>query len=116
MVTDEPLHCFVTPSTFSIIVLPLTTVDVPSAFTPNGDGVNDEIFPDGWGIRNLIYFRIFNRWGQLVFETNVYRHGWDGMYQGVPQNMDTYMYQAEVETFIDEPSRLKKSGTFKLIR
>jgi gliding motility-associated-like protein len=112
---DEPAQCWRVQSTFSVLILPYTTIDVPSAFTPNGDGINDLIFPDGWGIRRLNYFRIYNRWGQLLFETNEYRKGWDGTFEGIPQNMDTYIYQAEVETYL-EIAPLKKSSTFKLIR
>src|SRR5690606_16510109 len=99
--TDEPRQCFITPFTHSLLVLPNTTVDVPSAFTRNGDGINDVVYPAGWGIRKLIYFRIFNRWGQMLFESNDLNVGWDGTYQGIPQNMETYMYQVEVETYID---------------
>jgi len=116
LVQDEPLHCFVTQSTYSVIVLPYTTIDVPSAFTPNGDGINDLIFPDGWGIRKLKFFRVYNRWGQLVFETNEYRKGWDGTFMGTPQNMESYLYQAEVETYLISEPTLYKTGTFKLIR
>ncbi len=115
IVMDEPAQCWRVQSTFSVIILPYTTIDVPSAFTPNGDGINDLIFPDGWGIRRLNYFRIYNRWGQLLFETNEYRKGWDGTFEGIPQNMDSYIYQAEVETYL-ETAPLKKSSTFKLIR
>lgn len=116
LIRDEPLHCFVTQNTYSVIILPYTTIDVPSAFTPNGDGINDLIFPDGWGIRKLRFFRVYNRWGQLVFETNEYRKGWDGEYLGVAQNMESYLYQAEVETYLSTEPVLYKTGTFKLIR
>jgi gliding motility-associated-like protein len=116
LVQDEPLHCFVTQSTYSVIILPYTTIDIPAAFTPNGDGINDLIFPDGWGIRQLRFFRVYNRWGQLLFETTEYRKGWDGSYQGVPQNMESYLYQAEVETYLTSEPLLYKTGTFKLIR
>lgn len=115
-IMDEPLQCFITTSTFSIFVLPLTSVDVPSAFTPNGDGVNDIVYPDGWGIRKLIYFRIFNRWGQLVFESNDLSVGWDGTMNGVPQNMETYVWQVSVETWVDSNPVISKTGTVKLIR
>jgi len=115
-IVDEPLRCFLTIASHSIFVLPLTTIDVPSAFTPNGDGKNDIVFPDGWGIKKLIYFRIYNRWGQLLFETNDINTGWDGTFEGVPQNMETYVYQVEVETYVDETPKLFKTGTIKLIR
>jgi gliding motility-associated-like protein len=116
LITDEPLHCFVTAYSHTILVLPLTTVDVPTAFTPNGDGVNDIVYADGWGIIKLLYFKIINRWGQLIFESNDLRTGWDGTYQGVPQNTETYTYQVEVETYVDASPKIFKSGTVKLLR
>ncbi len=53
---------------------------VPKAWTPNGDGHNDKLYPLTLNIVELKYFRIFNRWGQLMFETNVLGFGWDGIY------------------------------------
>jgi len=57
---------------------------------------------------------VYNRWGQLLFESTDLKNGWDGTYNGVPQNMETYIYQASVETLTDET--FTKSGSFKLIR
>jgi gliding motility-associated-like protein len=76
--------------------------------------VNDIIYVDGWGIRKLRFFRVFNRWGQLLFETSDIKTGWDGRYNGVLQNMETYVYQVEVDTYIDEVKQ--KQGTITLIR
>ena len=114
LIEDQPLNCFVTENSYAIKVLPLTSLELPGAFTPNGDGINDIIVPDGWGIKKLIYFRIYNRWGHLLYETDDITKGWDGKFQGIPQNMDTYVYQASVETYTNET--IEKSGTFKLIR
>jgi gliding motility-associated-like protein len=58
---------------------------------------------------------VYNRWGQLLFESNDIKVGWDGMYNGAPQNMETYVYQVSVETFVDA-GPIFKTGTFKLIR
>lgn len=115
LTAEDGLGCFKTTTTFSIHVDPRATVDVPTAFTPNGDGTNDFIFPDGWGIKKVNYFRVFNRWGQLLFETNQIKVGWDGTYNGIPQNMETYIYQVSVDTYVDKDALLK-TGTFKLIR
>jgi gliding motility-associated-like protein len=98
-----------------VFIDPQTSVDVPTAFTPNGDGTNDVIYADGWGIKKLNYFKIYNRWGQLVFESNDIKVGWDGTYNGVPQNMETYIYQVSVETYLDKQP-LQKTSSFKLIR
>lgn len=112
----DSLGCYTTPWIYKIKVNPVVSVDVPSAFTPNGDGINDLIFPDGWGLKKIIYFKVFNRWGQLLFETNGMKLGWDGTYMGVPQNMETYVYQVSVETLLESQPVLTKTGTFKLIR
>ena len=61
------------------------TFYVPSAFTPNGDGLNDTFKPIGVGIASIEYFRIFNRYGELVFETSEIGKGWDGIYRGIRQ-------------------------------
>ena len=68
---------------------------VPKAWSPNNDGHNDKLFPIPVCIRELKFFRVFNRWGQLVFETNILDHGWDGIYKGVPQVMDVYTWTLE---------------------
>jgi gliding motility-associated-like protein len=112
---EDNMQCFRVINTYTIFIDPQTSVDVPTAFTPNGDGVNDVIYVDGWGIKKLNYFRIFNRWGQLLFESNDIKIGWDGNYNGVPQNMETYVYQVSAETYIPEKS-LQKASSFRLIR
>jgi len=66
--------------------------DVPSGFTPNGDGNNDVFKPVGIKFQYLSEFRIFNRWGQEVFYTNSKDQGWDGKYHGTPQDMGVYNY------------------------
>jgi gliding motility-associated-like protein len=113
---EDDRHCTAVDNTFTIYVDLKTSIDVPSAFTPNGDGINDFIYPDGWGLKKLIYFRVFNRWGQLVFESNELLKGWDGRYNGLPQNMETYLYQVSVETYLEDQPILQKEGSFKLLR
>lgn len=115
VVLEDGMKCFRVTNTYSVLIDPQTSVDVPTAFTPNGDGVNDVIYPDGWGIKSLFYFRVFNRWGQLLFESNDIKVGWDGTFNGVPQNMDTYIYQVAVETYLDQKP-LQKTSSFRLIR
>jgi len=93
------------------IVNPL--FDVPNAFTPGRFGVNGIVKVQGFGIAKLV-FRIYNRWGQKVFESNDQSVGWDGTYKGVLQPMDVYAYVAEVE-FVDGTKGSKK-GDITLIR
>ena len=57
-------------------------VVVPNVFTPNNDGYNDFLRPILMGVQELRYFRIYNRWGQLLFETKTDRPGWDGTFKG----------------------------------
>jgi len=87
---------------------------VPKAWTPNGDGHNDRLFPLTANIKQLNYFRIFNRWGQLMFETNILGYGWDGMYNGKPQVMDAYTWT--VEAVGDDGHIYRGSGTSLLLR
>jgi gliding motility-associated-like protein len=68
---------------------------VPDFFTPNNDGKNDRAYPFLVGVTKLTRFRIWNRWGQLVFQTQKPGDGWDGFYQGVRQPMETYLWMAE---------------------
>jgi gliding motility-associated-like protein len=72
-------------------------VFIPNSFTPNGDGRNDYFFPRGEGIERMNFFRVFNRWGELVFERmnvalNDERSGWDGTYKGKVLPPDVYVY------------------------
>ena len=86
---------------------------VPNAFTPNGDGENDVLFVRGPAIKKMV-FRIFDRWGELVFESFERPFGWDGKYKGKMMNPDVYDYYLKV-TCIDEVESIIK-GNFTLIR
>jgi gliding motility-associated-like protein len=112
---SDAMGCFTDTNSFTIEVLPRGTVDVPTAFTPDGDGINDVIYVDGWGIQKLVYFRVYNRWGQLLFESNDLKTGWDGYYNGVLQNMETYVYQVSAILYTESEGKEIK-GYFKLIR
>lgn len=68
------------------------SVFVPSAFSPNGDGKNDLLRPIGIGYRNVNFFRVFNRWGQVVFYGSRFTDGWDGSAQGRPADIGTYFW------------------------
>ena len=68
---------------------------VPSAFTPNNDGLNDFLHPILRGIRELHHFRIFNRWGRLLFESRSDRPGWDGRLQGIDQTTQVVVWVLE---------------------
>lgn len=70
-----------------------SAIYIPDAFTPNGDGQNDVFGIYGIGIRQLEW-RVFNRWGEKVFETRNPADGWDGVYKGKEQPVGVYVYYA----------------------
>jgi gliding motility-associated-like protein len=88
-------------------------LDVPNAFTPGRFGQNGIVKVQGFGIASMT-FRIYNRWGQLMFESNDPNRGWDGTYRGNPQPMDVYAYTLEA-TFFDG-TRTSRKGDITLIR
>ena len=65
---------------------------VPNVFTPNGDGLNDVFRPIPSGMRTTTYFRVFNRFGQLLFETREFLKGWDGTFKGKKSETGTYVW------------------------
>jgi hypothetical protein len=89
-------------------------IQVPTAFSPNGDGHNDLLDVFTIGLKKFNYFRIFNRWGQLIFETNDLRKKWDGTYHTVKQPLETYVWMGEG---IDQLGKVVfKKGQVVLIR
>jgi gliding motility-associated-like protein len=88
-------------------------IDIPTAITPNGDGVNDFVIPRGFGIETIT-FRIFNRWGNLLFETNERNKGWDGKYNGAVQPKEVYSYT--LDAVMVDGTKVKKSGNITLLR
>jgi gliding motility-associated-like protein len=93
------------------IVNPLLAM--PNAFTPGHFGQNGVIKVQSFGITALV-FRIYNRWGQLVFETNDPNQGWDGTFRGNPQPMDVYAYTIEAQFF--DGTKTTRKGDITLIR
>ena len=87
---------------------------VPDAFSPNSDSKNDRLIPKLIGIQKLNYFKIFNRWGQTIFSSNKEGEGWDGFYNGLKQQIDTYAWQCEGVDL--KGDIIRRSGTFILIR
>lgn len=87
---------------------------VPSAFTPDGDGLNDIIRPVVVGMREFRYFKIFNRWGQMVFSSANPHAGWNGKISGAEQGTNTFVWIAEAVDF--NGNLVKRKGTVTLIR
>lgn len=88
-------------------------LDVPNAFTPNGDGVNDQVHVRGFGIAKMNW-RIYNRWGQLIFMTTNRNEGWDGRFKGVLQPQEVYTYSLDVE--FSDGTKTTKTGDITLLR
>jgi gliding motility-associated-like protein len=88
---------------------------VPTAFTPNGDGLNDILKPIPVGITNIEYFRVYNRWGVMVFSTNAEQGGgWDGRINGREQGSDTFVWYVRGTDFTGKI--VFKKGSSTLIR
>jgi gliding motility-associated-like protein len=90
------------------------TYYIPNAFTPNGDGLNEIFRAIPVGMSNTTYFRIFNRNGQLMFETNQWLKGWDGTFKGKPQPNGAYIWMVAGTSKYNRKVEMK--GTVMLIR
>lgn len=86
---------------------------VPNAFTPNGDGNNDILYVRGGMITDL-YFAIYDRWGEKIFETTDLNKGWDGTYRGKPLDPAVFVYYLHV-TCLDR-KQFEKKGNITLLR
>ncbi len=89
-------------------------VFVPTAFTPNGDGKNDVFRPIPVGIEKFDYFRVYNRWGQLVYSSTNTESGWDGRIKGKDQSSNTFVWIVKGTDFTGKSFFAK--GTVILIR
>lgn len=83
---------------------------VPSGFSPNGDGQNDELFVRGLNLEQLS-FKIFDRWGELVFETTDQSVGWDGTFKGAKLDPDVYVYHLKAICFDGQEQLIKGNVT-----
>ncbi|MEL7120060.1 MAG: gliding motility-associated C-terminal domain-containing protein [Bacteroidota bacterium] len=95
-----------------------TNVFVPSAFSPNNDGINDELRPfikSDWNFRSY-HFKIFDRWGQLVFQTQNPSDAWNGMNRGQLANSGVYIWMVEYELLDDKNSSIRSSGEVVLLK
>lgn len=106
--------CFDTASVRVTVFKTNPYIFVPTGFTPNGDGLNDHLRPIAVGVQKINYFRVFNRWGQLVFATTTNGHGWDGKIGGVPQGTNVFAWMVGAVDYLGKPIFLK--GTSTLIR
>jgi gliding motility-associated-like protein len=84
-----------TTDTLMVKIIQKIEIFVPTAFTPDNDGKNDLLRPVLYGVKELHFFKVFNRFGQLLFETNNARHGWDGIFKGIKQTTQTVVWMVK---------------------
>ena len=90
-------------------------IDIPSAFTPNGDGKNDRLYPLNAIKAEQLEFKIYNRWGQVIFQTNDWKKGWDGTYSGSLQPQGSYVWMLQY-IHRDTKQKIQKKGSTILVR
>ena len=111
---DPVTECFIN-DIYYIDVSTAIVVSIPKAFTPNRDNLNDLLKIEyGAGLKTFNFFRIFNRFGKIVFQTNRITDSWDGKFNGLDQEMDAYTYLIDYVTYKNE--HITKTGSFLLLR
>lgn len=122
-VLDRDMHYYVTASNaigctatddIKIKVYQGPEIYVPNAFTPDGNGSNDILRAMPVGIKNFRYFRIYNRWGQIVFNTNSPLNGWDGKVAGALPQTGTYIWMAEGVDY--KGNIVQRKGSVTIVR
>ncbi len=114
LVVENSNPCYDT-SYLEVKVLYNCYIAVPTAFTPNGDGTNDYLYPLNAYKAKDLEFRVYNRWGQLVFETKDWTRKWDGTINGVAQASGVYAWYLSY-TNTDNGQQYFQKGTTVLIR
>lgn len=109
----SPIGCEGNDS-INVWVVSQPSLFIPTGFTPNGDGKNDLLRPLSVGYSAYKHFRVFNRWGELVFQTDRIGEGWDGNYKGKKSDVGTYFWSLLAE---DKDGQLfERKGDATLIR
>jgi len=110
--------CFASDTINVTVYKVLPGLYVPNAFSPGGDGKNDVFRPIAIGLKKINYFKVFNRWGALVYSSDKTAYeqgiGWDGRYKGKPQDSAVYVWIAEGVDYLDK--KITQKGTVTLIR
>jgi gliding motility-associated-like protein len=127
--SQNPSHAYLNQGSYQIIFVVTDThgckdtayrsIDVallpqvPTAFTPNGDGHNDILYVRG-GPFEKMQFRVYNNWGELVFQSTDQNIGWDGTVSGIDQPMSVYVWVLDVDSY--NGKKVHKSGDVTLMR
>ena len=100
-------------STVTLFTEAKPEVFIPNMFSPNGDSVNDKFFVYGFGIRDFD-LKVFNRWGEKVYESTEQTQGWDGVFKNENQVPDAYVYYLQIVYLNNK--RFSKTGSVTLVR
>lgn len=92
----------------------LPEIFIPTAFSPNADGSNDVLKPIVAGMKQFNFFRVYNRWGNMLFSSGDPSLGWDGTFGGVKQQSGTYVFVAQAVDYLGH--QITRRGTVVLIR
>lgn len=114
LIVQNNLGCFDT-AIQKIIIPNSCYIAVPNAFTPNRDGLNDYLYPLNAYKATDLLFRVYNRNGQLVFETRDWTKKWDGTFKGQGADLGTYVWTLQY-THIETGKRVEQKGTTILLR
>jgi gliding motility-associated-like protein len=112
LTASSPAGCSST-DTIRIKVFKGVELYVPTAFTPNGDGLNDILRAIPIGLR-FNYLKIFDRWGNQVFQTTDHRKGWDGSFRGKAMPSGTFAWTVSAST--SDGKTITRHGSLQLIR
>lgn len=89
---------------------------IPNTFTPDGFGINDLFIPGVHGVNvNDYELLIFNRWGELIFQSPSYEAGWDGTHKGIKVKQDVYVWKLKVKNYLNEEKK-EYIGNVNLLR
>jgi len=107
--------CFDTSSITIQVYKTGPEIFVPTGFTPDGNGRNDVFRPIYVGMKTVDYFRVYNRWGKIIYSNNLMNgKGWDGTINGIKQNTGTFIWMVQATDIIGKVHF--KKGTVFLIR
>ncbi len=99
--------------TLTVAVMHNDNFYIPNVFSPNGDGENDKLFVRGTGF-NTMYFVVYDRWGEKVFETKDFSQGWDGTYRG--QALDPAVFAYFVKAVFWDGTEHSENGSVTLVK
>ena len=127
----EPIHGFAESGEYEIMLVAYNSIGctdtmrailsvhdtyalyIPNTFTPNGDGLNEVFMAKGFNIKDFELL-IFNLWGELIYTTHDINSGWNGVYEGVPSQIDVYVYRVLFTDIFNHHHEL--FGTVNLVR